>query len=122
MLFRSRERLRIARIGGKHEPGRGDGEHVAELFEVTAYQRIGRRDGGKGHAGQQAAKRQERMLEAVFRQDGHRTFDVQATLDQGLSDGARVLPGLAECDGLPVARAAIVEPCPSRQKRVVVVT
>jgi hypothetical protein len=86
----SANRAAITRaIGGEHQARRHRLEHVAQLGEVGADQRVGGRGRHIGHTGHQAAQRQQRVLQVVFGQDDHRPFGTQSPVDQPLRDGAR---------------------------------
>jgi len=80
---------------------------MLELVVVDADQRVGGRDRGPGHAGHQAAERQQGMFQAVLAQDGDRPFRVQATVDQPLGNAAGGGPGLGISDVAPIAQAAV---------------
>jgi hypothetical protein len=81
-------------IGGEHQARRQRVQHVAQLLEVLAHQRVGRRHRAVRHAGIEAAEREQRVLDAVLAEDRDRALGVQAAVEQRLPDAARLLQGL----------------------------
>jgi hypothetical protein len=61
-------------------------------------------------AGVQAAQRQQRVLDGVLAQDGHRPLGRQAAIQQRLADAARRLQRLRVRHAAPVAGAAVGQP------------
>jgi hypothetical protein len=80
---------------------------MAQLLMVLADGGVGGRHGAEGYAGVEATQRQQCVLQVVFAENGHRTFGVQAAVDQRLADAPRAVQRFAVGNAAPVTGGAV---------------
>jgi len=112
-----RQRGEFRRAGGRidrHDDLQRD--DVAQFGEILRQARIGDRDRHHRHADMQRAERQQRVVDAVLRQDDDRPLGREAAREKGAADGARRLPRLPVTDPSPAVAPALGEKDPLGEK------
>ena len=89
-------------VGREHQAGREGVQHMAQLVEVLADQRIRRRDSAKRHARVHGAQGQFGVVQAVLAQDHQRPLGRQASVQQGLANAPGRVQGLCKAQVAPV--------------------
>src|SRR5690606_29192917 len=102
-------RRELLRIGGEDETGTHEPEDMPELAEVLRHERVRGRHGCDRDADVLAAEREQGMVDAVVREDGHRTLGAEPEIEERLAYAARGIQGLSVRELAPPFALALRE-------------